>query len=396
MSRSGVAETPRPHITPATARVPAATPARRIVYLVTEDWYFLSHRLPMARAARDAGYDVHVLTRVDRGRERIEAEGFTLHHIDLERGFRRLRELVAASLAVRRRLRRIRPDLLHNVALQPVIVGSLASIGLKHPVVNAVAGLGALFTLRKSPFQTAVRRLIVALLNRRRARTLVQNPDDRDTLKRWGIRADTIALIPGSGVDIDRFVPAPEPNGPFTAAYVGRMLGYKGVRTLVAAWGILRARGHGFRLILAGTPDERNPTSIPESEIVDWCRHGDIEWRGKVEDVRTVWADAHVGVLPSESEGLPLSLLEAAACGRPVIAGDAPGCREIARPGVNGALVAIGDAHGLADAIEAMAADAALRARYGSESRRLTVAEFSSATIQREITALYRSMSQAA
>lgn len=392
MSRPGPASTPQPNDPAAPQNSSQPAERRRIVYIVTEDWYFLSHRLPMARAARNAGYDVHVLTRVDRGRERIEREGFALHHVDLKRGVTRPHELLAAAAAVRRQLVRLRPSIVHNVALQPVIVGSLASLGLGHPVVNAVAGLGALFTLRKSAFQSLVRRLLVVLLNRPRAKALIQNSDDRETLTGWGVRADTIALIAGSGVDVGRFVPLAEPAGPFTAAYVGRMLGYKGVRTLIEAWDILRGRGCGFRLILAGTPDARNLTSIPESEIVGWCRHGDVAWRGQVEDVRTVWADAHVGILPSESEGLPLSLLEAAACGRPVIACDAPGSREIARPGLNAALIAIRDARGLADAVQAMAADAALRGRYGRQSRRLAVDLFSTETIQREIVALYRNL----
>lgn len=398
MNRPGMADAPNFPSTGALRREPAPSSVGsgdrpRIVYIVTEDWYFLSHRLPMARAARAAGYHVHVLTSVDRGREKIEAEGFAVHAVDLKRGFTRPLQLLAAAEKVRTHLRRIRPSIVHNVALQPVIVGSLASVAMRHSVVNAVAGLGALFTLRKSTFQSSVRRLLVTLLNRRRASTLVQNPDDRETLARWGVRRESIVLIPGSGVDIDVFVPTPEPEGPFTAAYVGRMLGYKGVRTLVEAWGILRERGCKFRLILAGTPDDRNPTSIPEHEIVGWCAQGDVDWRGKVEDVRSVWADAHVAVLPSESEGLPLSLLEAAACGRPLIAGDAPGSREIARPGVNATLVPVRDAKGLADAIEAMASEAALRARYGEESRRLAVEQFSAERIRRDITSLYRSLS---
>ena len=365
----------------------------RLLYLVTEDWYFLSHRLPMARAARDAGFDVHVATRVGAGRAAIEAEGFALHALpwrraDIGPG------AVSSVAAIRRLYRRLDPDIVHHVALKPALLGSLAGLGLRaRPVVNSVAGLGFLFasehvlarTLRPL-FGPAFSRL----MNRAGHRVVVQNPDDRATLVRIGVDPDHIELIPGSGVDTDAFEPLPEPEGPFTVALAARMLEIKGVRAAVAAHGLLRARGLDTRLLLAGAPDPENRATISRAELETWNALPGLTWLGHVDDIRAVWARAHAAVLPSEGgEGLPKSLLEAAACGRPIVATDVPGCREIARPGVNAFRVPPRDPAALADAIETLARAPEMRRRFGAASRRLAVEEFSAGEIGRKTAALY-------
>jgi glycosyltransferase involved in cell wall biosynthesis len=218
---------------------------------------------------------------------------------------------------------------------------------------------------------------------------LVQNPDDRAAVTALGIAASRIFLIPGSGVDTHALLPLPEPAGAITAGYVGRLLDDKGVRTLVEAHKILHARGRAIRTVFAGEPDPANPASIPAGEIASWNEIAGLEVLGRVDDIREVWAKAHIAVLPSRREGLPKSLLEAAACGRPIVATDVPGCREIARAEVNALLVPPDDAIALADAIERLAADAALRRRFGEAGRDIVVAEFSDDRIGQEIVALY-------
>ncbi len=199
-------------------------------------------------------------------------------------------------------------------------------------------------------------------------------------------------LIPGSGVDTERLKPLPEPPGPITVAYVGRLLADKGLRSLIAAQARLTARGQPIRLLIAGDPDPANPASIPPQEIADWRRQPGVELLGHVPDIATVWAKAHIAVLPSRREGLPKSLLEAAACGRPIVATDVPGCREIARPDVNALLVPVDDAAALADAMATLAQDAGLRARFGAAGRALVEREFSNARIGADIVALYRKL----
>jgi glycosyltransferase involved in cell wall biosynthesis len=363
-----------------------------LVYLVTEDWYFVSHRLPMARAARDAGYEVHVLTNVREHGAAIRDENFHLHPLQWRRGSFNPADLLAIVRQVRRLYRTLRPDIAHHVALQPAMIGSLAALGLPMISLNALAGLGYAFT-SKSP-KARMMRVVLAgllrrLLNRKRAAVLVQNPDDRAMMEALGIGPDRIFLIPGSGVDTDRLLPLPEPDGGITIAYVGRLLADKGLRTLVAASAILANRGRPVRVLIAGEPDPANPTSIPLEEIESWRARSDLTLLGYVADIREVWAAAHIAVLPSRREGLPKSLLEAAACGRPLVASDVPGCREIVRTGVNGLLVPPDDAAALADAIEKLGANADLRRKFSMAGRKLVEEEYSSALIGGKIVALY-------
>jgi glycosyltransferase involved in cell wall biosynthesis len=346
----------------------------------------------MARAARDAGFEVHVATNVADGAAAIAREEFVLHPVRFARG--RLSPL--AALATMRELRklhrRIAPDLTHHVALQPTILGSLAALGRPTARVNAITGLGYAF-IAQSRKARLVRRvmgmLLRFLIDRHRSVALVQNPDDRALLSGLGIAAERIVLIPGSGVDVERLRPMPEPPGPITLGFVGRLLDDKGIRVLVAAHRLLRAKGLAVDLLIAGTPDPANPASVSRSEAESWAREPGVTWLGQVDDIASVWARAHIAVLPSRREGLPLSLLEAAACGRPMVATDVPGCREVVIPWHTGFLVPPDGPGGLAAAIEILAETPELRERFGSAARRLTEERFAAAAIGRAAVALY-------
>ena len=373
-------------------------PAPRLLYVVTEDWYFLSHRLPMARAARDAGFEVHVATRVVDGRAKIEAEGFTVHPVPFARG----KTLLGASLrtiaSLRAVQREVKPAVTHHVAVQASVLGSLAAIGLPGGRVNALTGFGYTFianTLKARVLRAIIGGLLRFLLNRPDAVALVQNPDDRQALATIGIAPDRIRLIPGSGVDAERLRPLPEPAGPPVAAFVGRLLADKGIHTLIGAQRLLRTRGAKVELLIAGTPDPANPASVSLQEAEAWNQEPGISWLGHVTDIAGLWARASIAVLPSRREGLPMSLLEAAACGRPMVATDVPGCREVALPGQTGLLVPADDAPALADAIETMANSAELRACYGAAARQLVEERFAAVAIGRQTVELYRSLVKA-
>jgi glycosyltransferase involved in cell wall biosynthesis len=366
----------------------------RLLYVVTEDWYFLSHRLPMARAARDTGFEVHVATRVVDGAAAIRAEGFVLHPVPFVRGRIAPFGTVATIRTLRDIHRNIAPDIVHHVALQATILGSIAAL---RPVstVNALTGLGYTFTSGNAkamllrPILSALLRL---LLNRPKQLVLVQNPDDRDSMRSLGIAPGRIATIPGSGVDVHMLQPHPEPPGAPAIAFVGRLLADKGIRTLIGAHRLLRERGSNIELQIAGTPDPANPASVSAQEAAGWSGEPGITWLGHVEDISALWARAHIAVLPSRREGLPKSLLEAAACGRPMVATDVPGCREIVIPGDTGLLVPYDDPPSLARAIETLATSPALRARHGAAARRLAVARFSAEAIGRQTVDLYRNL----
>jgi glycosyltransferase involved in cell wall biosynthesis len=293
---------------------------------------------------------------------------------------------------VRRLYRRLQPQLVHHVALQPVIVGSLAALGLPIARLNAIAGFGFSYT-SNSPravlARTVMTPLMRFLLARPRSAVLVQNGDDRRAVEALGVAADNIFLVPGSGVDADVLTPLPEPQGPVCAAFVGRLLEDKGVRTLVAAHDLLARRGSPVRLLLAGTTDPANPASVTAADVEDWKHRPGLIALGHVVDIASVWAQAHIAVLPSRREGLPKSLLEAAACGRPIVATDVPGCREIAIDGVNALLVPPDDPPALADAIDRLAHDAALRRTFGRASRQLVERQFASEHIGRQIVLVY-------
>jgi glycosyltransferase involved in cell wall biosynthesis len=364
----------------------------RLLYVVTEDWFFLSHRLPMARAARAAGFEVHVATNVADGAAAIASEGFILHPVRFARGRLSPFAALATVRALRRLHRTLAPDLVHHVAVQATILGSLAALGAPAARVNAITGLGHAFISqsRKARLMRAViGKLLRLLIDRPRSVALVQNPDDRQLLLGLGIAPTRIVLIPGSGVDVAWLKPLPEPAGPVTLGFIGRLLDDKGIRVLVAAHRLLRARGLPVILLIAGTPDPANPASVSRAEAEAWSREPGISWLGHVDDIATVWARAHIAVLPSRREGLPKSLLEAAACGRPMIATDVPGCREVAIPNETGLLVPPDDAAALAEAIERLAQAPDLRARFGAAARRLAETRFSADAIGRAVTELY-------
>jgi len=373
--------------------------AARILYVVTEDWYFLSHRLPMARAAREAGYDVHVATRLNNGKAAIEAEGFTPHALSWRRGSLSPLHSVAGVLELRKLLRSLKPDILHNVSLKPVLLGSVASLGFSSmAVVNGLTGLGTLFVgdhKRSGLARPLVRAALKGLFGRANSRTIVQNPDDKQFVLDLGVPEARIDLIPGSGVDTSHFVPLPEPQLPVTAAYVGRMLVDKGVETLIEAFALATSRGLKLQLLLAGDTDRENPGSLASEQLREFASAFGINWLGHVADIRDVWTRAHFAVLASRREGLPKSLLEAAACGRPMVATDTPGCREIAIEGETALTFPVGDAAALAEAMTRMAGDAEMRARFGKAARDLVERKFSAEVIGKEIVALYRSLKPA-
>jgi glycosyltransferase involved in cell wall biosynthesis len=367
-------------------------PPRRLLYVVNEDFAFLLNRLPMARAAREAGFEVHVATNVQKGSKAIEAEGFILHPIPFRRGGLSPFAAIPTILSLRRIEKKIKPQIVHHSGLQCCVYGSIAALGKKIPQVNAITGLGYIFTSvswRTRLLKQSMAWLLPWLLNRQRSVVLVQNPDDRLALNDLGIERERMVLIPGSGVDTDVLQPLPEPDGPITFGFAGRLLTDKGIRALVAAQTILRNQGQDANLIIAGNPDPANPASVLREEVEEWSRRSGITWLGHIEDIVSLWQRCHFAVLPSHREGLPVSLLEAAACGRPMIATDAPGCREIVIEDQTGLLVPIENPTALAQAIMRLTNSSQLRERYGKAARQLVVNRLSAKIIGGSIVRLY-------
>ena len=368
----------------------------KLLFLVTEDWYFCSHRIPIAKAAKSSGYEVAVATRVDDHGERIRKEGFNLIPVRLRRSqLRPLRELLALWELIRL-YRRERPDLVHHVALKPVIYGTIAARLTSVPlVISALAGLGYVFTTkgaRAGLLRKVVRFLFGKLLGGRGSHVIVQNPDDKRLLEESGIAEESISIIRGSGVDPDAFSPTPEPNSAPVVSFVGRMLWDKGIAELVESARTLKKRWPTLRVWLVGPGDPDNPSRIDDQILTTWHEEGVVEWIRFTDDVAAVWAKSHVAVLPSYREGLPKSLLEAAACGRPMVATDVPGCREIVVDGENGYLVPVRNPTALAESIEQLLKDAELRRRMGENARHRVLQLFSEDRVVAETLKLYRSL----
>jgi glycosyltransferase involved in cell wall biosynthesis len=373
----------------------------KLLVLVTEDWFFCSSRLPMTRAARDAGFEVVVATRVRDHGERIRAEGFALRPLLWRRRGDGLLGSLRAIIAIARLYRAERPDVVYHVALKAIVFGALAArlafpFGWKRPLpVAAVTGLGAVFDRVANRPGARFHPLALALrLATRRGRVTVENPDNREVLAKIGLDPARIALIRGCGVDTTRFQPLPEARGPaVTIALVARMLRSKGVLDAVAAVRKLRAEGHQIELILAGATDSDNRDSLSDDEMRALAAEPGVEWLGHVADVREIWHRVDIAILPSTyGEGLPAALLEAASCARPIITSDTPGCREAVLQGETGLLVPAHDVAALAVAIATLAGDPDRRRAMGRAGRALVEREFSEQIVAAKTLVLYRAL----
>lgn len=369
----------------------------RILIVVNVDWFFLSHRLPIARAARDLGAEV-VIAAADTGRSaEIRREGFCFLPIPLSRSGTNIFAELRALGVLARMYRKIKPDLVHHVTIKPVIYGSLAAriTGVK-AVVNAITGLGFSFS---DDGRTSILRLLAKTLYRLvlgfpRSCAVFQNPDDRDDFVRMSLvpLAQT-ALIRGSGVDCSRFRMTAQADGPPIVMFAGRMLRDKGVGIFIEASRILHATHPEVRFVLVGAVDPSNPATVSTEQIQDWTVERAVEWWGDRTDMPNVLSGAWIVALPStHREGLPKVLLEAAACGRPLVASDVPGCREIVRHEVNGLLVPPRDSHALASAFRRLLESTELRTRFGRAGREIVEQEFSQEIIVRQTLDLYHRM----
>lgn len=396
---------------------------RRLLFVVNTPEFFVSHRLPVAVAARERGWDVHLAAPVgsddvgaegpDRGPtgsgggdgrvplrraalDRLEREGVPVHPVDFHRrGFHPVRDPVTVG-ELRRLYRRLRPDVVHHVTYKPIALGGIAARLAGVPaVVHAVPGFGHLATVEGWTGRLR-RRLMRAgyrlALGHDRMAAVFQNEHDRGLFLRLDLLdEDEAVLIPGSGVDLDRFRPASEPGGPPVVLFASRLLWTKGAGDFVEAARRLQADGVEARFLLAGRTDPGNPASVPAETVERWHREGPVEWLGHRDDMEEVMAASHVVCLPSRyGEGVPKVLLEGAAAGRPLVTTGTPGCRWAVRDGENGLLVSPGDPEALAAALRRLIEAPDLRRRMGEAGRRRAEADFAVEDVVRRHLELYR------
>lgn len=381
-------------------RGPSAAP--RLAFVATEDWFFVSHFLPMLRAAREAGFEVTVVTRVRGHGAAIEREGARVVALEADR--RTLNPIAAGDAAGRLAaiLKAVRPDIVHCVALRSILLGGTAALmaGIDRRVyaLTGLGYLGARSGIVGRAARTAVRAILRGPLASRGTRYLFENEDDARLLGLDPADPGRVAIVGGAGVDPERWRPSPlPPLPPLRVAVVARMLWSKGVDVAVEAVRRARAGGADVELSLYGAPDPSNPRAVPERELLRWSGEPGIRWHGPTADAAAVWREHHVACLPSRGgEGLPRTLLEAAACGRALVTTDVPGCRRLVRDGREGRLVAPDDPAALAAALAALAAEPALVGRMGEAARLRVLDGFTERDVMEAVTRLYRSMLPAA
>jgi glycosyltransferase involved in cell wall biosynthesis len=365
----------------------------KLLYLITEDWFFVSHFLPMARTARAAGFDVIVATRVRDHQSRIEAEGFRVVSLENERRSLGLMEALRGFFRIAHIVRAERPDIVHCIALRMVAIGGLAAkvSGAKR-LVLAPTGLGLLWSEETSfnRFMRVVLRFVVGhVLRGKNTHYLFENTDDP---REFGLaNSSAVTIVPGAGVAPEEFQPSPDPPAPpLKVAVVARMIEAKGIRDAVEAVRRARALGAPVELDLFGVPDPSNRRSCSEEDLRKWSEEPGIRWHGSTREVADVWRTHHVAMLLTwYREGVPRSLIEAAASGRPIVTTDSPGCRDLVRDRHEGLLVPLRDPEAAARALVELAEDAVLRERLGNAAHARFAALFTEAAVRHAVGTVY-------
>lgn len=365
----------------------------KILYWVSEDWYFVSHRLRLAIKAKEAGNEVYVVTNISSHLELLKEHGLIPIPLGLDRSGANIFSDVAVMFRLWRIYRRVRPDVVHHVAMKPVLYGALVAriSGIKK-VINALAGLGYLFSsddLKAKLLRPFVKTLFMVLLKGKNSHLIVQNVDDLSLFKQtFSLPASRVHLIRGAGVSLSDFDVVPEPTGNIRVVLLARLLRDKGVYEFVQAAQLLMKFGSNIEMVLVGDLDLANPSSVTREDLDGWLSQGIVEWQGFREDVAAVWRDSHISVLPSYREGLPKSLLESAASGRPMIASNVPGCREVVDDNT-GILVPVRNPEALAKAILLLAENPSVRKRMGNAARSKVEQEFSADIVDEQVLSLY-------
>lgn len=348
----------------------------KLLFFIAEDWAFCSHRLSLAIAAKEAGYDVTVVTRVNNHGSMIVNNGIALVPIkSMSRsGINPIRE-ISVIIEIWRIYKNLKPDLVHQVGFKPVIYGSLVSRILRiNGIVNAVAGLGFVFTSKKilaKLLRPLVKMMLLRLLNYKNTSVIVQNNHDLEVLRtEIGLKKCNFYLISGAGVNPSLYNTKISVTNPPLVVLISRMLWDKGIGDFVKAAHIIKNLNVNARFALIGSPDLDNPTSIPEKQLKAWHESGIIEWWGHRSDIPYILKKVSIFCLPTfYGEGMPKVLIEAMASSLPIITTDIPGCRELVAGGKNGLLIAPHDVKSLSASILKLINNPDLCAKMGKSGR---------------------------
>jgi len=369
---------------------------KRLLYVINEDGYFLSHYLTRAKAAKAKGYDVIVAVGDTGKLEKIRKHRFKCISFPIKRNSINPFYELTTLMAIIRLYKSIKPDLVHNITIKPVIYGSLAGRFVKNvKIVNSINGLGYVFsTQNKSKLLRNIVKILYRIALKRDNKIIFQNYDDLNTfINMKAINKKEARTISGAGVNCSLFYPTPELKGVATVTLASRLLWDKGIKEYIEAARLLKAKGIKARFVLAGWSDSGNPAAIPLETIGEWGNEGIIEWIGYQEDISKLLAESNIVVLPVHCrEGTPKILLEAAASQRTIVTTDVPGCREVVKNNINGILVPPKDSKKLADAIQNLLESPYLREIFGKAGRKMALEKFDEKIITNETLELYENL----
>ncbi|MDY3200001.1 MAG: glycosyltransferase family 4 protein [Arcobacter sp.] len=351
---------------------------RKILFVVNVDWFFISHRLPLAIEALKKGYEVHISCGITDKKEYLESLGLIVHPLNLSRSGTGIKGEVKAFGEIYKILKDTLPDVVHFVTIKPVLYGGIASRFLNiYKKVFSISGLGFIFI--NQGLKASISRLIIKTMYRfalggKNSHVIVQNPDDKAVVN--SIVKVPITLIRGSGVDLSQYEYIEENNENIKVSQACRLLKDKGVFEYVEAAKILKQKSSNIEFELYGDIDIHNPASLTNDDIQKIKKEGFVKIHGFSSDIAKVFSTTNIVVLPSYREGLPKVLIEAAACGRAVITTDVPGCRDAIEPNLTGLLCKVKDSKSLASMIEKLILDNKLRNSMGKAGRELAQKEF--------------------
>jgi glycosyltransferase involved in cell wall biosynthesis len=349
----------------------------KLLYFVTEDWYFVSHRLKLAIAAKKAGYDVVVVCRVRNHHQQIIDAGLKLIPFENSRGGTNILFELNTLFRLIKLYIKEKPVIIHQIAIKPVLYGSIARFFYGRPImINAFAGMGWLRPANQG--NIFLKKIIHWVIGKviKSGYTIVQNINDKEEILSMGLKESKVRLISGSGVDLNLFNSCPPPHGHPIVVLPARLLWDKGVGEFIEAAEIILKKNIAVKFVLAGQPDKENPLAISDESISTWVKNGIVTHLGWVSDMAKLLEKCNIVCLPSYGEGLPKSLIEAAAAARPIVTTDVPGCREVVEHGVNGLIVPPKDPVALADALEILILNPCLRLKMGGLGRSIAESKF--------------------
>lgn len=362
---------------------------KKVALITNTSTFFLSHRLPLANGAKARGYEVYSIApySLDES-ERIQALGFPFRPIEMGRKSMNPFYEMKTIYDIYRQLKAIKPDIVHTFTIKPVLYGTLVAHLLDIPkIIVTFTGLGYLFTAEglKGRLFRWVAGFAFKLILSPRVNVIFQNHDDREMfLKNGWVSESQSRVIAGTGVDLDRFKEFSEPPLPVRILFPARYLKDKGIQELLEAGKILSDKGYLFKIVLCGKLDDGNPSSMTAEELLQWKSYDFVEEAGYQKQMEAAFRNCHIVCLPSYREGIPLALMEACGCGRPIVTCDVPGCRSVVEDHRNGYLVPVKNPTALADKLAILINDKVLREQMGHSSRQKATAEFSHIKVVKE------------